>query len=58
MIETFVIVIAFTDWDACFNWAHKHEVTNAQEVCIEIVQPMQSSLRPKIRPKDLTNDRY
>ena len=33
MIKTFVIVLAFTDWDDCWNWAHDNDITDAETVC-------------------------
>jgi hypothetical protein len=55
MIKTFVIIVTFLDFDDCWNWAHKNNVTRAEAVCTAIMLPPKSlapttSLRPKARP--------
>jgi len=54
MIETvFAIVMVFSDWDDCYNWAYKHDTMRAEMVCREFqrerIMAPAISLRPKAR---------
>jgi hypothetical protein len=51
----FIIAIAFTDWDDCWNYVHKNNLTNAATVCEQIttetLAPI-TSPRPRARPTE------
>jgi len=50
MIETvFVIVMAFRDWDDCYNWAHANDTLRAEMVCREFRR--ERAMAPTISPR-------
>lgn len=55
MATVFIIALAFTDWDDCWNWAHAHEIKRpqAEAICVELERPRSlaplTSPRPKAR---------
>lgn len=61
VIAVYAIVTIFADWDDCWNYAHKADLTKAYIVCqpVEVERPSlapTTSLRPKQRPEGWTHD--